>query len=92
MRSFGKWLGRGLLALILAAVVIGLWKREEITRLLAVNSLFSEGKIVRNFSNMNAAFLSIPVPRGNSPTSTLTYGPETSLPEEVDRWVKDRHV
>ncbi|NEK23930.1 serine hydrolase [Sulfitobacter sp. JBTF-M27] len=92
MRSFGKWLGRGLLALILAAVVIGLWKREEITRLLAVNSLFSEGKIVRNFSNMNAAFLSIPVPRGNSPTSALPYGPETSLPEDVDRWVKDRDV
>jgi len=29
MRSFGKWLGRLLLALVLAAVVVGLWKREE---------------------------------------------------------------
>ena len=46
MRTFGKWLGRVLLALLVAAVVIGLWKREEIERLLAVNSLFSEEKIV----------------------------------------------
>ena len=53
MRTFGKWLGRVLLVLILALVVFGLWKREEITRLLAVNSLFSEDKIVSNFSHMD---------------------------------------
>ena len=92
MRTFGKWLGRVLLALILAAVVIGLWKREEITRLLAVNSLFSEEKIVRNFSNMNAAFLSIPVPRGNGPTASCPMDQKPRLPEDVDRWVKDRDV
>ena len=92
MRRFGKWLGRVLLALVVIAVAVGLWKREEITRLLAVNSLFSEEKIVTNFSNMNAAFLSVPVPRGNGPTSELPYGPETALPAEVDQWIEDRDV
>ncbi|MGC1496833.1 MAG: serine hydrolase [Sulfitobacter sp.] len=92
MRRFGKWLGRILLALVLAIVVIGVWKREEITRLLAVNSLFSEDKIVYNFSHMDAAFLSVPVPRGNGPTSELRYGPETELPDAVNDWIKDRTV
>lgn len=92
MRSFGKWLGRLLLALVLAAVVVGLWKREEITRLLAVNSLFSADKIVSNFSHMDAAFLTVPVPRGNGPTAPLDYGPETALPSEVDQWITDRTV
>ncbi|KKK56204.1 hypothetical protein LCGC14_3066890, partial [marine sediment metagenome] len=63
MRTFGKWLGRVLLVLILALVAFGLWKREEITRLLAVNSLFSEDKIVSNFSHMDRAFLTTPVSR-----------------------------
>jgi len=92
MRTFGKWLGRVLLALVVIAVAVGLWKREEITRLLAVNSLFSEEKIVNNFSNMNAAFLSVPVPRGDGPTSALPYGPETTLPAAVDQWIEDRDV
>ena len=92
MRIFLKWAGRILLALVLAAVVVGLWKREEITRLLAVNSLFHEDKIVNNFSNMGAAFLSAPVSRGTGETSELRYGPETELPPEVDDWIKVRSV
>lgn len=92
MRTFGKWLGRVLLALLVAAVVIGLWKREEIARLLAVNSLFSEEKIVHNFSHMDGAFLSVPVSRGDGLTSELPYGPETELPETVDDWIAARDV
>ncbi len=92
MRTFGKWLGRLLLLLVLASVAVGLWKREEITRLLAVNSLFAPDKIVSNFSHMDAAFLTIPVPRGNGPTAELAYGPDASLPEEVSDWVVARDV
>jgi CubicO group peptidase (beta-lactamase class C family) len=92
MRVFGKWLGRVLLALVLAAIVVGVWKRDEISRLLAVNSLFSEDKIVFNFSNMDQAFLSTPVPRGNGPTAELTYGPEFTLPSKVDDWIAARDV
>lgn len=92
MRSFGKWLGRILLVLVLAIVAVGLWKREEITRLLAVNSLFAEDRIVGNFSHMDAAFPSAPVPRGTGPTSDLPYGPETTLPPAVDDWIAARDV
>lgn len=92
MRTFGKWLGRGLLALVLVAVGIGVWKREEITRLIAVNSLFSEEKIVGNFSNMDAAFLTAPIPRGPLPTSPLPHGAETELSADVQEWITDRSV
>lgn len=87
-----KWAGWIILGLGLVAVAAGLWKREEITRLLAVNSLFSEEKIVRNFSNMDAAFLNVPVSRGTGATSPLPYGPETTLPPEVAPWIKARSV
>ncbi|MAM25097.1 MAG: 6-aminohexanoate hydrolase [Rhodobacteraceae bacterium] len=92
MRTFGKWLGRILLALLIAAVAVGLWKREEIGRLMAVNSLFAEDRIVENFSNMDSAFLTVPVSRGQGPTAELSYGPETSLPAGVDDWIAEREV
>jgi len=78
--------------LVLAAVVVGLWQREQITRLLAVNSLFSEEKIVNNFSHMDAAFLTTPVSRGDGPTAELLYGPDAVLPPQVDAWVTERDV
>lgn len=92
MRVFLKWLVRILLALVLALIVVGVWKRDEITRLMAVNSLFAEDKIVSNFSNMDQAFLSTPVSRGNGPTAELGYGPEVTLPAQVDDWIIQRDV
>ncbi|WP_425044630.1 serine hydrolase domain-containing protein [Primorskyibacter sp. S87] len=92
MRRVGKWLGRILLALVLATLVVGFWKREEITRLLAVNSLFSEEKIVHNFSNMDAAFLTAPLPRGAGATTELPYGAEFELPAGTGQWIEERAV
>ncbi len=92
MREFGKWLGRILLALALAALVVGLWKREEISRLWAVNSLFSESKIVSNFSHMDAAFLTTPVSRGDGPVLALHEGPPADLPPDTEQWIADRSV
>jgi hypothetical protein len=92
MRTFGKWAFRIFLALALAALALGLWQREKITRLLAVNSLFAEEKIVYNFSHMDAAFLSTPVSRGDGPTTELPYGTDATLPPEVDKWIVDRTV
>ncbi|WP_171100523.1 serine hydrolase [Ruegeria sp. HKCCD7255] len=92
MRSLLKWLLRIVLALALAAVVVGLWKREELMRLMAVNSLFSEEKIVQNFSNMDDAFLTVTVPRGDGPTWELPYGPDFDLPDGAARWIEDRAV
>tara|TARA_R110000787_G_scaffold16405_3_gene49774 strand:+ start:1590 stop:2753 length:1164 start_codon:yes stop_codon:yes gene_type:complete len=92
MRVFGKWLLRIVLMLVLAAIVVGLWQREQIMRLMAVNSLFSEEKIVNNFSHMDAAFLTTPVSRGEGPTAELSYGPDATLPPEVGTWVTARDV
>jgi len=92
MRTFGKWLGRILLMMVLAAAVIYVWKREEITRLLAVNSLFSEEKIVANFSHMNGAFLTRDVDRGTGPVSEIPKGPDATLPASTESWIKDRAV
>lgn len=92
MRKIVKWSGRLILLLALAAVAVGIWKREEITRLMAVNTLFQPDRIVQNFSQMNAAFLNTPVPRGNGPTTPLPYGPEYDLPEALQPWISERNL
>ncbi|SHJ35453.1 hypothetical protein SAMN05444000_107166 [Shimia gijangensis] len=92
MRTFGKWLGRILLFLVLSAAVLYAWKREEIHRLLAVNTLFSEEKIVSNFSNMNAAFLTREVDRGSGPVSKIPKGEPAAMPAGLSQWVEDRAV
>jgi CubicO group peptidase (beta-lactamase class C family) len=80
------------LALILAAAAAGLWKRDEIARLFAVNTLFSEDRIVANFSGMDRAFLTVPVPRGSGPVSALPEGPRMTLPAGVRGWMEARSV
>ncbi len=92
MRQVLKWLGRVFLAAALAAIVVGFWKREEITRLLAVQSLFAEETIVRNFSNMDRAFLTREMARGDGPVSPLPQGPAATLPPETAAWIQDRAV
>ncbi len=92
MRTFGKWLGRILLLLIVTAAVLYIWKREEITRLMAVNSLFSEEKIVHNFSHMDTLFLTTPVDRGDGPVSDLPEGAPLTLPKGAADWIDARSV
>lgn len=90
-----RHLKRLLRALVVVAIILagfGIWKREEIQRLWAVNALFSAEKIVSNFSNMNAAFLTTPVLRGNGPVSALPTGREMTLPAETEDWIKSRSV
>ena len=84
MKALFKWVLRILLMLVLAAVVVGFWKREELQRLMAVNSLFSEEKIVHNFSHMDEAFLTVDLPRGDGPTWELALRPGFDLPEDTD--------
>lgn len=91
MRSVFRWALRILLVLALIAVCVGIWKRDEINRLLAVNSLFAEDKIVHNFSHMDGAFLTTPVPNSGD-EMPLATGPNAALPDVVDAWVSDRSV
>lgn len=88
-----KWIRRITIAALAVLVLAGgaaLWKREEIGRLMAVNSLFAPDRIVANFSNMDAAFLSTPVSTG--PGTPLPRGPEVALPEGAEAWIADRAV
>ncbi|MBC7180601.1 MAG: 6-aminohexanoate hydrolase, partial [Roseovarius sp.] len=55
MRKALKWLTRIVVVLALATAAVGLWKRDQIARLWAVNSLFDEERIVQNFSHMDRA-------------------------------------
>lgn len=92
MRQFFKLLLRGLLAGAVVMAALAFWKWDEIQRLLAVNSLFSEEKIVANFSNMEGAFLTTPISRGDTAVSDLPKGAEIALPAEVSDWIEERSV
>ena len=92
MRKLMRIAGR---VLAIAAVVLlaaGLWKRDEIMRLWAVNSLFAEDRIVANFSNMEGAFLTRSVPRGNGPVVPLATGEAMTLPAGAGDWIDARAV
>ena len=56
-----KWSAYVLLAVLCLAVGLALFNWEKLVRLNAVNTLFSEEKIVSNFSQMNTLFLHKPV-------------------------------
>ncbi|MCK0172307.1 beta-lactamase family protein [Aliiroseovarius sp. S1123] len=92
MRTVLKFLTRAVLVLIVLLVLVGFWKREQITRLLAVNSLFSEEKIVGNFSNMDSAFLTRGMSRGDGPVTPLPTGKSWAPDAAVNTWIKDRAV
>ncbi len=89
----GTWIRRlGLAALVVLglAAAAAVWNREEITRLVAVNTLFDADKIVANFSNMDDAFLSAPLPA--TPGAPLPRGTEMPLPAGAEDWIAARSV
>ena len=92
MRAILRGFLRIVLLLVLAAALVGFWKRDEISRLLAVNSLFSAERIVQNFSSMDSMFHSRTMARGDGPVAPLPAGPEMALPPDVGDWIGDRAV
>ena len=91
MRTWAKRMGITALGLGLVAGGAALWKREEIARLMAVNSLFAPDRIVANFSAMDRAFLSVPVATPG-PAWPLPEGPPLALPGGIGAWAEDRAV
>ena len=88
-----KWiqrLGLAILAVAVVAALAALWKREEITRLLAVNSLFAPDRIVANFSNMDRAFLNVPLSQASG--TRLPDGSPVPLPDGTEKWIADRSI
>ncbi|WP_068304953.1 serine hydrolase [Pararhodobacter sp. CCB-MM2] len=90
MRKFFKRLGWGLLLFLVVLAAVGLWKREQLMRLMAVNSLFSEDRIVHNFSHMDQLFLSAPMDGGTP--SALPLGDDAPMPDGFDTWLAERSV
>lgn len=92
MRNIFKRLMQFLLVAALLLSVAAIWKREQIIRLLAVNSLFSVDKIVHNFSHMDQAFLAKEMSRGDGAVVPLPQGDAITLPDGADQWIKDRSI
>ncbi|KIT14457.1 serine hydrolase domain-containing protein [Jannaschia aquimarina] len=89
-----KWLRiMGVSALGLSLLTAGgaLWKREELARLWAVNSLFEPDRIVANFSNMDRAFLNVPLTMSGDPLPLAPTDP-VPLPRGTDAWLTERAV
>lgn len=89
--------GRKLLALLLAALVAagggGLLWRDEIARLVAVNTLFDPDRIVDNFSHMDRLFESAPMRAPVHEPSPLPRAPgPANMPAGFADWVADRGV
>lgn len=92
MRKFFKYSIRAILLLVVILAVVAIWQREKIIRLMAVNSLFSQEKIVNNFSHMDTMFLTRPLVKGDQAFTPLPQGAAATLPAEVADWVKARNV
>lgn len=61
MRRILKWTGLAGLVLVLIGVILVIANRDTVSRLLAVNSLFNEEHIVRNFSSVTELFYNAPI-------------------------------
>ena len=91
MKSIFRWVTRIVFVVIVLAVAAGIWKRNDIKRLMAVNSLFSEEHILTNFSHMDAMFFSTPLDVPDASASKLPTEPR-AMPNGLDKWVTDRSV
>jgi hypothetical protein len=78
--------------LVLLAAAAALWKRDEISRLMAVQTLFSPDRIVQNFSNMGELFFARPLSRGDGPVSELAQGEAMTLPAGAEDWIVRRNI
>ncbi|TFL18743.1 serine hydrolase domain-containing protein [Jannaschia formosa] len=90
MRKWTRRAGIGLLALALTAGIAAAVMREEIARLMAVNSLFEPDRIVENFSHMDRAFLSVAL--ATKPGDPLPDAAPVPLPAGAGDWIADRAV
>lgn len=86
-----RFILRGLLIVVVVLAGVGLWKRDEIARLYAVNTLFDEDRIVANFIHMDALFHVRPMQVRRGPPSPLPRAvTPASLPDGSEAWLSDR--
>ncbi|MEL6958204.1 MAG: serine hydrolase [Pseudomonadota bacterium] len=91
MRRALKWLGLFLLGLIAIVALLALIYQDRVSRLMAVNSLFSEDRIVGNFVAMDTLFLHQEMPVSAEP-NRLQIGAPMDMPPGFTTWAEDRAV
>ncbi|KQB16520.1 serine hydrolase [Rhodobacter capsulatus] len=92
MRRFLRIFWRVLLVLLVLGAGAALVKRDDIARLMAVQMLFDEGRIVENFSQMDRLFHARVLDRGPGPVSALPMGVPETLSPEAEAWISRRAV
>ncbi|MCV2878800.1 beta-lactamase family protein [Sedimentimonas flavescens] len=92
MRRFLRTGLRVFVVVAALAAALAVWKREEIARLMAVNSLFEAERIVQNFSHMDRLFHYRVLDRGDGPVSALAPGAPEALPPDAGDWIERRWV
>ncbi|AGI69372.1 putative beta-lactamase [Octadecabacter antarcticus 307] len=92
MKTFLKWLLRGVLISTAMIVLIAVLQREKLTRLMAVNSLFSEDRIVENFTSMDTMFENVTLTPQTDTVNRLATGAPMDMPAGFTTWARDRAV
>ncbi len=91
MRARRLLIGLAVISAVVATA--GMVKREEITRLLAVNTLFEPARIVQNFSHMGAMFHIVPMDLPPHPAAPLREAPtRADLPADITGWIEARAI
>ena len=92
MKPILKWGLMGLFVIVVVVVALGLWQREKVTRLMAVNSLFAENRIVGNFIAMNGMFEHVEMPLSDALPNRLETGAPMTPPNGFTDWIENRSV
>ncbi len=91
MKRFLKWTVRVVATLLIIVAGLAIWRWEDINRLMAVNSMFTEGKIVNNFSSMDTMFHTVVMDVPNDAPAPLPVALR-DMPASLDGFVTDRNV
>ncbi|MCW1951607.1 MAG: beta-lactamase family protein [Octadecabacter sp.] len=92
MKTFLNWLLRGVLISTALIVIVAVLQREKLSRLMAVNSLFSEERIVENFTQMDTMFETVALSTDTSTSNELARGAALDMPAGYSTWATDRAV
>ena len=92
MKTFFKWLMGGVLVSTVFIAILGFLERERLTRLMAVNSLFSEDRIVGNFIGMDSMYEHIAMVPETTTVHRLTTGADMDMPAGFTAWADSRSV
>ena len=92
MKPYLKWLLRGALIITVIVAIVAIFERQRISRLLAATSMFSQDRIVKNFTSMGTMFEHVTLTPQTETVHQLTAGASMDMPAGFTTWVEDRAV